>query len=272
MRNRTSAGLATLAILAAAMGQAWGVVAYDQNVTSAVIFGTDNGNGGFTRDRANGVEIGLRGKLRFDSNNDPQNIFNSDGAGNYTFNAGTPNLLLPHPGWADAVTPVWNFDWSVNVNYDDSVPGRTIDDLTYLMEVDTDPSPGTIFWAADPITTPASPNFYEHSFGNNGTAQSAGVEATSNATYVTNMSTYNLVQNSVNYRFLSIPGFNPNATGTYTIRLSAISGSTTLAQSSINIQVVPEASAFMFAGLALSTSGLLTARHCRRSRKAKAAV
>lgn len=33
---------------------------------------------------------------------------------------------------------------------------------------------------------------------------------------------------------------------------------------------VPEASAFMFAGLALSTSGLLTARHCRRNRKAKA--
>lgn len=39
---------------------------------------------------------------------------------------------------------------------------------------------------------------------------------------------------------------------------------------SVTSTAVPESSAFMFAGLALSTSGLLTMRHCRRNRKATA--
>ena len=39
---------------------------FDANVTSDVIFGSGNVNGGFTVDQSNGVEIGLRGKLRYD--------------------------------------------------------------------------------------------------------------------------------------------------------------------------------------------------------------
>lgn len=59
----------------------------DADVTPDVIFGDGNANGGFSVSRSNGIEIGLRGKLRFDDTNNPRNIFNSNGDGSYTFTA-----------------------------------------------------------------------------------------------------------------------------------------------------------------------------------------
>ena len=61
---------------------------FDQNVTPDVIFGSGNTNGSFTVDRQGSIELGLRAKLRFDSNNQPQNVFNSNGDGSYSFVAG----------------------------------------------------------------------------------------------------------------------------------------------------------------------------------------
>ena len=63
---------------------------YDQDVTTNLIFGSGNANGGFTVAQDHGIEIGLRGKVRFDENNSPQNVFNSNGDGSYTDRVETP--------------------------------------------------------------------------------------------------------------------------------------------------------------------------------------
>lgn len=76
--------------LAFIAGAATAAPNYDVNVTSDVIFGSGNTNGGFTISRSNGIELGLRGKLRFDENNQAQNTFNANGDGSYTFEAGNP--------------------------------------------------------------------------------------------------------------------------------------------------------------------------------------
>ncbi|MFT5232028.1 MAG: hypothetical protein ACI9UQ_000046 [Candidatus Krumholzibacteriia bacterium] len=44
---------------------------FDQNITPDVVFGSGNDNGAFTVGLQNGVELGLRGKLRFDPANMP---------------------------------------------------------------------------------------------------------------------------------------------------------------------------------------------------------
>ena len=66
------------------------VVSFDQNVSSNVIFGSGNANGGFTVDRRNGVELGLRSKVRFNALNAPENTFNSNDDGSHSFAAGQP--------------------------------------------------------------------------------------------------------------------------------------------------------------------------------------
>jgi len=47
-------------------------------------------------------------------------------------------------------TPVWNFEWSVNTNFDES-SALALNDLTYEMGLDFDPGPGTNFLVFDPI-------------------------------------------------------------------------------------------------------------------------
>ncbi len=61
---------------------------YNADVTPNVIFGSGNINGSFTVDQSNNVELGLRAKLRYDATGQPQNIFNSNGDGTYSFDAG----------------------------------------------------------------------------------------------------------------------------------------------------------------------------------------
>jgi len=80
---------------------------YDQNVTPDVIFGSGNSNGSFTVDQNNNIELGLRGKLRYDATGLPQNIFNSNGDGTYSFNAGVAPTKSSPVG-------VWSFEWSIN--------------------------------------------------------------------------------------------------------------------------------------------------------------
>ena len=120
---------------------------YNQNVTNAVIFGSGNNNGSFTVDRASGVELGLRGKLRFDENGYPQNVFNSNGDGTYTFSIGAA------PGgasWVTSTTPIWSFEWSINSNYDGN--GQFLNGFTYVLGIDFDPGIGITNWLTfDPI-------------------------------------------------------------------------------------------------------------------------
>lgn len=225
----SSAALAVIFAFAAPLGAS--ALSFDQNVTPDVIFGDGNANGGFTVDTANGVEIGLRGKLRFDANDQPQNVFNSNGLGGYSFDAGNPPM-----GAGGAATPVWSFEWSINSNVDGS--GGMLDQFTYLLELDGDPGAGTDFGSFDPINAP----FFDHAIGDNTTGNGDGVAATSIAEYSALIAANNVAQNSWRYDFFNttmtqLSAFDPNESGVYTIRLSAFDGQTALASSSIDIRV-----------------------------------
>lgn len=259
--------LAAAAIAAVSIADGAHALEFDQNVTNSVIFGSGNQNGGFTTDRANGIEIGLRGKLRFDANNQPQPIYNSNGDGSYDFDAGAPS---PGYGFApnNPQTAKWNVDWSINSSFED---GQTsLAEYVYLFEIDGDPTGGVDFAT---VFDPLGIGLRDHSFGNNLTADNAGVETDDQSTYDLLRNSSNLVQNSFNYLFLAqglsqLSNFDPNATGTYTVRLSALDapGGNLLAQSSIDIQVnaVPLPAAAPLYLLALAGSGFLL----RRRRKA----
>lgn len=202
---------------------------FDQNVTPDILFGSGNANGEFTVDRQTGVELGLRGKVRFDLASDsPQNIFNSNGAGSYLHEAGAPA--------AQPTRARWSFEWSVNTDYDGS-SGLLLDDLTYEIRIDYDPSAATNFLSFDPITPGAVPS-WDHSIGTNATANGAGIEDTSPAGYAALLAANNVAQNSWQHNFFSGPlAFDPNANGIYTIELSASMGATEVASTSITVYV-----------------------------------
>ncbi len=245
---------------------------YDANIVPGVIFGSGNANGGFTVDRHNDIELGLRGKLRFDSNNQPQNIYNSNGDGTYSFSTGTPNLGIAHPGWATTTTPIWNFDWSVNTNYD-GLGSFKLGDLTYQMGLDFDPTSGTMFQTFDPIIT----TYADHSIGDNSTTYLTDHVAGTSGEYQSLLTSYIVAQNSGNYEFFNeffpFNGFDPNQNGTYTIYLAAFDGNTELARTSIDIIVGTGApSEVPIPGAALLFASGLGALGVARRKKAKEAA
>ena len=184
--------------------------------------GAGNLNGSFTTDRRNGIEIGLRGKLRFNAANLPENTFNSNSNGTYNFAPG--NVLGfgfdPPPN----NTPEWSFEWSVNTDFD-GTSGLKLDDLTYEIGLDFDPGPGTSFLIFDNITPdPPSVPFYDHAIGDNGTANGGGDSAGDAAAYLNLLADNNVAQNSWNYEFFDDPpfdGFDPTVDGNYIIFLLA---------------------------------------------------
>ncbi len=256
-----------VAAVAALPASAANALTFDQNITPTVIFGSGNANGGFTVDRNNGVELGLRAKLRFDENNQPQNQFNSNGDGSYTFAAGTPPTGF---GFAanSPTTPIWNFEWSVNTNFDGT--GLFLRQYQYLLELDADPGAGTNFLSFDPITPTILNPFADHAIGTNATGNGAGVKATDAAAYVNLLAANNVAQNSWNYEFFNdlggvLDGFDPNDTGTYTIRLSAFNDSGLAARTEINVIVsaVPLPAAFPLLAAALGLFGVMGWRRRR---------
>ncbi len=242
-------------------GGAAAALAYDQDVTFGdtstgpsdpvkMLYGS-NANGGFTVDRRNGVELGLRAQLRFDANNQPQNIFNSNGDGTYTFFTGTPDLTKPRPDWATTTTPVWNITFSVNTDHGDldGTPAKKLADYTYEVGVDFDPD-GTGNWLRfDPISANGLFNSLgvpDHAFGLY-TQQSPGIIPTTIPDYSAALGAYNIVQNTTNLEFMNIDltpyglgdysGFDPNQPGVYTVYLAALSGSVEVARTEINVIV-----------------------------------
>jgi len=217
-------------------------LAFDQNITPDVIFGSGNANGFWTVDQSNGIELGLRAKLRFNSSNMPDNTFNSNGDGTYTFEAGLPPSGF---SWApgSTSTAVWNFEWSINTNYQGSNPGFELDDLTYVLDIDFDPSSGTNFLSFDPINVPA-PLVPDHAIGDNSTTNGNGVTAVDRADYELLIATKNVAQNSWNMEFFDDAGsgfpFDANDVGEYTFRLTAYAGTSMLSQTQMTVNVVPE--------------------------------
>lgn len=203
-------------------------VEFNQLVTPEVIFGDGNFNGGFTTDRQTGIEIGLRGIIPF------AGILNSNGDGTYSYtlaetdhdnDAGTPNN--------------WNFDWTVNTDFDES-SGLKLDDLTYELGMDGDPGLGTDFLIFDPI----DPSIFiqpDHEIGTNATGNGEGVIATSPADYLSLLANNNVLQQSWQYAFfpfLALDSYNPDIPGTYAVYLLARdSGGSVVARSDIQVLI-----------------------------------
>jgi len=244
------------------------VVSFDQNVTPDVIFGSGNANGGFTVDRSGGIEIGLRGKLRFNASNLPENTFNSNGDGTYSFAGGAApgGFSFAQP---PTTTPIWNFEWSVNTDFDGST-GSVLSDLTYEIGLDFDPSAGTNFLTFDPIT-PTTFGF-DHSLGDNSTTAANDVSDSNLVNYTANLNQFNVAQNSWNYEFFNnapFDTFDPNVAGTYDIFLRAFaSAGNEVSRTDIAILVdggaIPEP---VSAGLGLLAMGALGVGATRRNRR-----
>lgn len=217
------------------------------NVTSNVIMGSGITNGSWTGVNVDGLELALRGKLRYDAAMMPQNIFNYDGDRTYTFD---PSLSTIPVGRS-----VFNFEYSVNTdaNTPNSPPNRNLDAFTYLFQYDLDPSAGTSFINAFDVIRDKTDNAY----GNNDTAESAGAVGTFAALGATN----NLAQNSQNLGFFPFnfldPGFlNPQTPGLYTYNLIASDTNGEVARTSIDIRVLPEPGTLALFGLGLLGLGL----------------
>ena len=196
---------------------------FDQNVTPEVIFGSGNTNGSFTVDRANGVELGLRGKLRHNAAGAPENTFNSNSDGTYSFNAGVaPTQAAP--------TAEWSFEWSINSDYDDT-SGYFLSSLNYVLGLDSDPTAGTSFVTFDPINGGGCGGgaavSWDHAIGNNSTGNGGGTKfggapVCDTASYATAIGANNVAQNSWKpHWFLASSGFDPTVDGTYDFYLQA---------------------------------------------------
>ena len=179
------------------------------NVTSNVIYGSGNANGGFTIATNGALELGLRAHVRYDLSGQPQNVFNYNSTTNtYEFDPANSN--------APANRSIFNFDWSINTDTADldGSPDQTISNYTYELGVDTNPGLGTSYMTLDPYAS-----IYDHSFGYNSTAMNAGLEAPGGGTFASLASTYNVSQQSWNMGF----GFlgSPQTPGLYNFYLKA---------------------------------------------------
>ncbi len=213
-------------------------VQYDQDVTPDVIFGTGNANGAFTTDVQNmgsyTIELGLRGKLRYNASGNPENTFNSANDGTYIFK----NDVAPGQ---PSHTPIWNFEWAVNVDQlsPGATPGTTLDDLTYQLFLDFDPAAAVIDGPPpyDPIYPVSIFIVPDNALGDNSFANGAGVETNDYNTYSDWMSIYNVAQNSHNYAMYQFFGYeiDPTVPGVFDISLVAYDAGVEVARTAIQI-------------------------------------
>lgn len=231
---------------------------FDQDVTSDIIFGDGNANGSFTVDRASGVELGLRAKLRHNASGAPENTFNSNGDGTYTYNPGVaPTQSFP--------TAEWSFEWSINSDYDNT-SGDDLDDLTYILSMTS--TTGAFIPAFDPINSPNLGNAgqvqWDHAIGTNLTGNGDGTSVPNDGDadddgYGALIAANNLAQNSWKPHWFAA-GFDPTQGGTYTFELTAFDGANEVASTSMGVVVVPEPGSIA----ALAIGGLTMLRRRRK--------
>jgi len=209
-------------------------LAFDQDATPDYFAGTGIANGGFTVARSHGVELALRPRVRFNASCLPENTFNSNGDGTYSFDPVARDVCA---AWTDSNTPEWSFDWSVNTDWDDST-GTKLDGLTYELSLDADPSPGVNALVFDPINVPVA----DHAIGDNTSSDGNNEFVAANAAqYAALIAAYNVAQNSWNYEFFDdgapLSFFDPTVDGVYDISLTAFHGKKKVASTTIQVLV-----------------------------------
>jgi len=201
-------------------------IAFNQNITA--IFGTGNPDTGWTTDTsAGGIQLGLRAKDR-----DTASTANASGV--YSYATG---FAVSNPARAR-----WNWEFSINSG------GVNLDNFDFYISVDTDPSQATSYTTVNALTF-----FADNSYGNNATANGAGVEGPAAALASGN----NIAQQSQNLVFV---GGNPNLDATYDYVLYAVapgagSGGAHLAETRITV-VVGNGGAVPDTGSTLALLGL----------------
>ncbi|PQO36603.1 PEP-CTERM sorting domain-containing protein [Blastopirellula marina] len=232
------------------VGCTWNV-SQAETLTSQAIFGSGNSNTLFNVVRTDGVEIGLRAKVRYENDdsivgeNSPQDVYYID------------HVVDP----SDSNLASWNFDWSVNTNFDGS--GANLANYTFLLSIEYDPlsSGGSAdSTSINPAPTSGFASFFnDNAYGNNSTVNGGGVEPWSSG-FSPSPSTLhnnnNVMQNSLNVGFAGI-GFDPSYSGLYTIILSVFDGgSSPLATNQIQVyagveppSAVPEPTSMAILGM-----------------------
>ncbi|WP_371194198.1 PEP-CTERM sorting domain-containing protein [Glaciecola sp. SC05] len=177
------------------------------DLQNGVIFGSGNANGSFTGINIDGLELGLRGKLRYNLSGLPENTFNYDGDRTYTFD--------PANSFAPANRSIWNFEFSIDAS--NTAAGTLLGSgYEFFLGVDTDPTAGI-----------------SNAFGPMGFSPLLFPDNASDNIDVTLAS---VIQNSQNLGF----GFtmaDPQLAGIYTISLVAINQQQQILSTSIDIVV-----------------------------------
>ncbi len=230
-------------------GQAQATILFNKDITPNIIFGSGNTNGYFTRDRNNGVELGLRAKIPY------VGTLNSGGDGTYNY-----SFVEQNAATSDTGAPAWNFEWTVNSDWGGS-SGLELNKLTYILGMDSDPSTATNFFVFDPVNVFNA----DHGIGDNTTANGAGDDdlPRTAAQYATLIASNNVAQNSWRYVFFAtVPQFasyNPNVAGTYDVYLKAFDNGDPVASTNIQVLIagggtapVPEPSIIALFGIGLA--------------------
>ena len=182
--------------------------------------GSGNPQGGWTTDTANGIEVGLRAKIR----------------GGAEIDTPTDTYYVPPGSGGSPLGALWNYEFSIDLNPGGGVPPYTLANILAdtTLEIKDLTNPSTVI--IDPLT------FWTDNtkFGSPGST-STQTDKHGGAILATDYG----VQNSENLLFGN-PGFDTNAPDVYQFTLTVRDSPThVLASTEMKVNVTPEPSAII---------------------------